>query len=127
MAGDAAELGTADWRDAADEARGMLRIATGWQLEAARWRQVQDVLAGIEGAATAADTESLWHELARLGQFGQFRIGTRLGDAPKEPEKEPAPEEIRERINVLIYTLGPEDGQVPGGQDPDRSHGTSAR
>jgi hypothetical protein len=70
-------------------------------------------------AVAAADAGSLWTEIACLEQLGPFRVITRLGD----PLKEPVPEGTRERINVLIDALVPDNSQAPRGQDPDRGHG----
>jgi len=126
MAGDTAEWGTADWQEASAEARGVLQVTVRWRLEVSGWLQVQDALEGMEAAVAATDAQSLWNEIARLEQLGPFRVTTRLGDPPKEP----VPEGIRERINVLIDALVPDDGQVPRGQDggqaPDRGHGAAA-
>lgn len=119
MAGDAAELGTADWREASAEARGVLQVAIRWRLEASGWLQVQDALEGMEAAVAVTDAGPLWTEIARLEQLGPFRVSMRLGDPPKEP----VPEGTRERINVLIDALVPDDGQAPRDQDPDRGHG----
>jgi hypothetical protein len=117
----------ADWQEASAEARAVLQIAIQWRLVASRWRQVQDTVGVMEAALAAADVESLWNAIAQLGQLGPFRVSTRLGDVPKEP----VPEDVRERINELIYALVPGDGPAPGDrgdgrQDSGQAHGTPA-
>jgi hypothetical protein len=126
MTRDTAEWGTADWRPAAAEAREVLQMTIGASLEAVGWLRVQGALAGLEAAVAVTDVESLWRGIAHLERLGPSRVATRLGD----PAKEPIPEGIRERINVLIDALLPDDGRVPpgpdGGQDPEPADGTPA-
>lgn len=102
----------------------MLQLAIRWRLEAAGWAQVKDALEGIEAAVAAADAESLWREIALMERLAPFRVSARLGDTPIEP----VPEGTRERINMLIDALVPEDDREPRGQDgrhaPDQGHGT---
>ena len=81
----------------------------------------------VEAALAAADVESLWNAIAQLEQLGPLRVSTRLGDIPEEP----APADVRERINELIDTLVREDGPIPGdrgdsGQDSGHDYGMSA-
>jgi CATRA-Associated Small Protein len=125
MALDGTNWDATDWREASAEARALLRTAIEWRLEDSRWQQVQDAVEGMEASLAAADVESLWNAIAQVEQLGPLRVSTRLGDTPKEP----APEDVRERINELIDALVREDGPAPGdsgdnGQDSD--HGTSA-
>ena len=109
MAGDAPEWRSTQWREASAEARAVLPIVIRWRLEPSGWLRVRDALDGMTAAVAAADPESLRREIAHLGLLGPFRVGTRLGDPPKEP----APEDIRERVNLLIDALVPQDGHVP--------------
>jgi hypothetical protein len=109
MAEDAPEWRSAQWREASAEARAVLQIVIRWRLEPSGWLRVKDALEGMTAAVAAVDAESLRREIAHLELLGPFRVSTRLGDPPKEP----APEDIRERVNLLIDALVPQDGQVP--------------
>ena len=117
----------AEWREASVEARVVLRTAIEWWLVPSRWRQVQNAVEEMDTALAAANVESVWTAIAQLEQLGPLRVSTRLGDTPKEP----APDDVRERINELIHALVRDDGRVPGergesGQDSGQDHGTSA-
>jgi hypothetical protein len=127
MGTDGTRWEAADWQEASAEARGVLRVAIDWRLVASRWQQVQDIVGVMDAALAAADAGSMWNAIAQLEQLGPLRVSTRLGDIPKEP----APEEVRERINELIDSLVREDGPGPGDrgdgeQDHDQAHGTPA-
>jgi hypothetical protein len=127
MGTDSTRLDAADWQEASVEARAVLLIVIEWQLVAPRWRLVQDTVGVLEAARAAADVEAMWNAIAQLEQLGPLRVSTRLGDKPKEP----APEEVRERINELIDSLVREDDPASGDrgdgeQDSGQAHGTSA-
>lgn len=127
MGTDGTRWDAADWQEASAEARAVLRIVIDWRLVASRWQQVQDACGVMEAALAAADVESMWNAIAQLEQLGPLRVQARLGDIPKEP----APEEVRERINELIDSLVREDDPAPGDRgdgerDHDQAHGTPA-
>lgn len=117
MGRDGTNWNAPDWQEASVEARAVLRTAIEWRLVESRWRQVQDALAAMAAAFAATDAESLWKAIAQLEQLGPLRVSARLGDTPREP----APENVRERINELIDAIVREDGQAPGdrGQESD--------
>ena len=104
------------------DASAVLRAAVGWQLREPRWRQVRAAVDGIRAAFAAADVKSAWQAIAQLEQLGPLRVATRLGDPPKQP----APEDVRERVNELIDELVRRAGQDPSGSghDADQGHGT---
>ena len=127
MGTDGTNQDAAEWPEASLEAGAVLRTAIEWRLVPSRWRQVQDAVEEMEAAFAAANLESLWTAIAQLEQLGPLRVSTRLGDTPREP----APDDVRERINELIHALVRDDGRAPGerddsGQDSDQDHGTSA-
>lgn len=113
MGADGTNWDAADWREASTEARVVLQTAIEWRLVPSRWQQLQDAVKGMEAAFAAANLESVWTAIAQLEQLGPLRVSTRLGDTPKEP----APEDVRERINELIDTLVREDRPAPGDRD----------
>jgi hypothetical protein len=98
------------WPEISEEARAVLQDATGWQLRAARWPEVGDTVGKMATAVAAADRQSLAEAVEQLEEFGPLRVVTRLGDPPREP----APPEVRERINELIDALVPDHASGPG-------------
>jgi hypothetical protein len=117
----------ADWQRASAEASAAMRAATEWRLRESGWRQVNDVVDGIYAAFGADDMKSAMKAIAQLEQLSPLRVITELGD----PLRQPVPDDVRERINELIYELIPEADRAPGDsgdgeQDPDQEHGTPA-
>ena len=107
-----------DWPEASEEARAVLIAATEWRLREPRWYEVRGAVEKMAAALAAADLQSLVDAAAQLEQLGPLRVATRLGDPPNEP----APADVRERINELIDALVPDDNPAPGDRSGTRQN-----
>jgi hypothetical protein len=72
-----------------------------WRLTEARWEEIGRVLDTIALAAQSGDREAFLISVSDLELLGPIRA-TRIGSTPTVPT--PAP--VRDRINVLVHTLG---------------------
>jgi hypothetical protein len=78
----------------------ILRQLPRWELSAARWKGVREILDALEAGLDLADDEMVTGAIFRLGEAGPVRIikvGTTSG--------EPPPPLVRERVNELISRL----------------------
>lgn len=72
-----------------------------WELTPARWERVRDILDMLDAALRARDSEAAQEAIADLELSGPVR-GTRIGTKSTVP----APEEVRDRLNRLVHSLG---------------------
>ncbi|MGD0561195.1 MAG: CATRA system-associated protein [Streptosporangiaceae bacterium] len=97
-----------EWPAVRDEVVAVLRDALGWNVPAARWDQIREVIDDMATAVASAGPESAGpDEVRRMAEmlelFSPVRVMTRLG----EPPDVPVPEAVRERIAELIDALAP--------------------
>lgn len=95
------------------EALDVISDALQWRLADARWAAIEEVLAAMDAALSANDTEALAAATADLELAGPVRI-TRIGAVPVVPP----PPAIRDRLNRLVHSLGgsPEAHQAEPGR-----------
>jgi hypothetical protein len=72
-----------------------------WQLAPQRWERVEQIVDSIVEALAAGDVDALREATAELELAGPVRI-TRIGSTPLLP----APEQVRDRANHLVHSLG---------------------
>src|SRR5215471_17533378 len=82
-----------------------LRDVLVWQLPPDDWTAVERVVESIGAAVAAADPDALAKAAADMDPVSPYRIIS-IGLTPGEPAPVPAPEELRERANHLIHSLG---------------------
>lgn len=73
-----------------------------WQLPAARWARVEDILIELESAFDDRDRLAFLAALRQLPAAGPVR-GNRIGATPAGPPPEP----VLARLEVLVHRLGP--------------------
>jgi hypothetical protein len=100
----------------------VLRDALGWNMTAARWAQVHDVVVEMASAAANGSPEGLWRSAGSLELFSPPRVITRMGDTRGDtPPTLPAPKAVRGRIVELVDALSP-----PGRSQVDAAPGVTA-
>ncbi len=95
----------------------VLRDVLEWRLSAARWPQVEQVLAVLRTALADDDADLVMQALTDLELCGPVRV-KRLG----EQELGPASAQMREVVVEMIHSLSPGAGRTPrpadlGGRD----------
>jgi hypothetical protein len=79
-----------------------LQDVSRWTLTTGRWNLVSQRLVALADAIGRASEDDVTKALVDLELAGPVRIRTRLGDEPLVP----APLEVRERLNRLVFELG---------------------
>jgi hypothetical protein len=101
-----------------DDALDVVRDVLVWQLPAAGWEPVGEIVARLEAALAASDPAAFHEATVDLELASPTRI-SRLGDSTT-----PAPEPVRQVANRLIHTLSSSSGSGPergGTPSPQRS------
>ncbi|MEU3294970.1 CATRA system-associated protein [Streptomyces longwoodensis] len=91
-----------------------------WQLTAAQWEEVAELLDELSAAVAAGDAATADAVTGELEILSGSRV-TRIGNAPDGPSPEsegkvPLPEPYRERVVALVHALDPEPAS--GGARP---------
>lgn len=101
--------------EATADALDVLEDLPEWELAPARWERVRDILDSLEAALRARDREAAQEAIADLELSGPVRV-TRIGTKPTVP----APEEVRDRRNRLVHSIGG-DARSDQGKDYEQS------
>jgi hypothetical protein len=90
-----------------------------WSLAEERWARVTEIVQSIDNALSAGDLVALDAATVDLELAGPTRI-RRVGATPQVP----APREVRERVNRMVYSLTGEDaGKDRGQADQEKGSG----
>jgi len=91
-----------------EDALDVLRDAVRWRLTARRWVGVAEVVAGLEAAVRAGDTDAVRARVYELELSGPVRA-TGIHEDPVGP----APETIRPVLNSLVRELEQDEPESP--------------
>jgi hypothetical protein len=94
------------------EALEVVSDALQWRLTKERWQAIKQVLAAMDAAIAADDSDALAEATADLELSGPVRI-TRIGTIPVVPASKP----VMYQLNRLVYSLGG-TVQPPADEDP---------
>ncbi|HET9258196.1 MAG TPA: CATRA system-associated protein [Pseudonocardiaceae bacterium] len=94
----------------------MLTDVLEWQLVPQRWERVERIVDSLAEALAGGDAVAMREATAELELAGPVRA-TRIGTTPLVP----VPEQVRDRANHLVHSLGGTPRQPPG--DPADSSG----
>jgi hypothetical protein len=100
--------GSSDGVDVRAEALSVISDIKQWQLTDARWQAIDQMLAAVAAALETDDPEALAAAIAELELAGPVRL-TRIGAPPVVPPPPP----IRDRLNLLVHTLGGASAKEP--------------
>jgi hypothetical protein len=111
-----------DAGDLRAEALEVVSDALQWRLAGERWQAIGQILAAMDAAVAAGDTDALAAATADLELAGPVRI-TRIGAVPVVPASKPVAYQLNRLVHSLGGTVVPEPADVDPGTDDDRAPG----
>ncbi len=102
------------------DAGSLLADIGAWQLPAARWADVEGLLAALSLALDAGDLAAAADVVSRLELSGPVRSRTRIGQVPAGPPPPP----VRERLNQLVHQLAVSAAAPGDGRDGQQQAGS---